>query len=321
MKSQPSAAALSSDLYAPTRLSRSLKRKLWAYVFIFPQLVFFLVFTIYPIIMSYVYSLYDWHGIGPLSEFVGLNNFVDLINDHIFWNAYKNSFIYMAGTVGLQLPLALLLAILLNNPKLKARTFYRTVYFLPVVTTTAVTGAVMQNLFSTRNGAVNLILMRLGIIEEGINWLSNGELAMWILIFVGSWKWFGIKMVYWLAGLQSIPQDLYEAAKIDGANRWNSFRHVTIPLLLPVGAVILLLSIVEGLHAFDLIKVMTDGGPGFATELVDLYIYRYAFSSIGGGLPAVGYASAAGIFFGLTVFFISLVLGWLIRVTNRRKDA
>ena len=297
---------------------RTLRRKLWAYAFILPQLVFFLIFTIYPICMSYVYALFEWTGIGPLEDFVGLRNFKEVIGHPLFWNAFRNSFVFMTGTVVLQLPLALLLAMALNNPKLRGRTFYRTVYFLPVVTTTAVTGAVMQNIFST-NGLANAVLLRLHIIDEPFGWLVNGHSAMWVIILVGSWKWFGIKMVYWLAGLQSIPQDLYEAAKIDGANRWNQFRYVTIPLLLPVGIVILLLSVVDGLHAFDLIKVMTEGGPGFDTEMVDLYVYRYAFTSMGGGLPRVGYASAAGIFFGLSVFLISILLGWLIKVANGRR--
>ncbi|MEC0229545.1 carbohydrate ABC transporter permease [Paenibacillus alba] len=299
-------------------MSRSAKRKLWAYVFIFPQLILFLVFTIYPIAMSYVYSMFEWSGLGPLENFAGLRNFGELIAEPNFWNAFRNSFIFMSGTVILQLPFALVLAIILNG-KLKGKTFYRTIYFLPVVTTTAVVGAVMQNIFATDSGLVNHLLLQLSLIGEAIPWLGNGSYALAVLIFVSSWKWFGVKMIYWLAGLQSIPQEVYEAATIDGAGNWKAFRFITLPLLMPVAAVILLLSVVDGLHAFDLVKVMTNGGPGVATEMVDLYIYRFAFSGVGSGLPQIGYASAAGIFFGITVFVISIVLGLLVKWTNGRN--
>ncbi|MFD0960546.1 carbohydrate ABC transporter permease [Paenibacillus chungangensis] len=298
---------------------RAMKRRMWAYIFILPQLIMFAVFTLYPIMMSYIYSLYDWSGIGPMNKFVGLQNLKEVAQDPLFWNAFKNSFLYMIGTVGIMLPTALVMAIILNNAKMKGRTFYRTLYFLPVVTTTAVVGAVMRNVFANHNGLVNGMLMKFGLIGDPIRWLENGDLAMWALIFVGSWKLFGMKMVYWLAGLQSIPNELYEAVKIDGANEWQAFRHVTIPLLMPIGAVILLLSVVNSLHVFDLVKVMTEGGPGFETEVVDLYIYRYAFSGTSAGMPEVGYASAAGIFFGMVIFVISITLGWIVKRSNDRR--
>jgi multiple sugar transport system permease protein len=118
-------------------------------------------------------------------------------------------------------------------------------------------------------------------------------------------------MVYWLAGLQSLPRDIYESASIDGANAFQAFRHITVPLLLPIGAVVLLLCVVECLHVFDLVKTLTNGGPYFATDMMDLYIYRQAFDVR--GFPSLGYASAAGIFFGLSVFAMTLVLVWISR--------
>jgi len=299
-------------------IPRSTRRKLWAYGFILPQLVLFVAFTAYPIVMSYVYSFYDWTGIGPMTDYVGFRNFAEVVRNPLFWNAFKNSFLYMGGTVLIQLPLALLLAIVLNDERLKGRAVYRTVYFLPVVTITAVVGAVMRNMFANDGGLVNDTLAWLGFAHEPLRWLEDTRLVMWVLIAVGSWKWFGIKLVYWLAGLQSIPQDLYESARLDGAGRWGCFRYVTLPLLLPVGTVITLLSVVDGLHAFDLIKIMTGGGPGFITEMVDLYIYRYAFGGMA-GLPQMGYASAAGILFGMIVFVLSLLFGWLIKASNERK--
>lgn len=294
--------------------SRSAKRYLWAYLFILPQSVFFLVFTVYPILMSYVYSFYDWSGIGPLSKFIFLDNFKAVLADNTFWNAFKNNMIYIVVQTSLVLPLTLIMAILLNISFLKGRTFYRTIYFLPVITTASIVGIVMKFIFGNDNALVNNLLIALGIINEPIAWLAKPVTAMCVLILVGVWKIFGIIMVYWLAGLQTIPADNYEAAKIDGAGPWQTLKFIILPLLAPVGAVILLLTVVNGMHVFDLVKTLTEGGPFFGTDMVDLYIYRYAFGS--GGFPQLGYASAAGVVFGIAIFAITLVLGWIVKRSN-----
>ncbi len=295
------------------RVHRNRSRLLWAYAFVVPQLILVTAFTLYPIVMTHVYSLFEWPGFGPLDRFVGLRNYTRILADELFWNAFQKSFIFMAGTVALQLPLALLIAILLNSERLYGRNVYRTLFFIPVVTTSAVIGIVMRSIFASHDGLVNNGLQLLGLIDRPIRWLAQGDTAMIALILVASWKWLGIKMIMWLAGLQSLPVELYDAAKVDGANFWQTFRHITVPLLVPVGVVVLLFSMVDALTAFDLIFTMTEGGPGFATEFMELYIYRYAFTSFAGGLPQLGYASAAGVFFGVTVFLISLVLSLLAR--------
>jgi ABC-type sugar transport system permease subunit len=299
------------------RVHRDRSRRLWAYAFVAPQLVLVAAFTLYPIVMTHVYSLYEWPGFGPLDRFVGLRNYTRILADDLFWNAFQKSFIFMAGTVALQLPLALFIAILLNSERLYGRNVYRTLFFIPVVTTSAVIGIVMRSIFASHDGLVNNGLQILGLIDRPIRWLAQGDTAMLALVLVASWKWLGIKMIMWLAGLQSLPAELYDAAKVDGANYWQTFRHITVPLLVPVGVVVLLFSIVDALTAFDLIFTMTEGGPGFATEFMELYIYRYAFTSFAGGLPQLGYASAAGVFFGLTVFLISLVLSLMARRASR----
>ncbi|MCM3745765.1 sugar ABC transporter permease [Paenibacillus pasadenensis] len=295
-------------------LKRETQKKLWAYVFILPQTIMFMAFVAYPIVMSYVYSMYEWNGIGPRENFVGLKYYGELMSDHIFWNAYKNSFLFMLTTVVTQLPAALLLALVLNSPKLRLKVLYRTTYFLPVVTSSAVVAAVMRYIFGQRNGVFNEALMMLNLIEKPVPWLSSMDYALFTIALISSWKWLGIKLVYFLAGLQSIPNEVYEAAMIDGANRRQTLWYITIPLIMPVGAVILMLSVVDGLHAFDLVKVMTDGGPGIATQTVDLYIYTTAFA----GIPSIGYASAAGIFFGLSIFAVSLLLGWIVKTANAK---
>lgn len=299
--------------------AREKRRILWCYLFILPQLILFVSFTVYPISMSYVYSFFRWDGYGPLQQFVGFDNFAETIRDPYFWNAFRNSFTFMFALVCIQVPLALLMAILLNSSWLRGAAFYRTIYFLPVVTTTAVVGLVMRFIFGAYKGLVNEVLMAVGILDKPIDWLGSVDTALLIVIIVGIWKSFGMKMIYWLAGLQALPKDVYEAAKVDGAGLMQTFRYITIPLLMPVGAVILLLSAVNALHVFDLVKAMTEGGPAYMTDMVDVYIYRYGFAPTSGE-ARLGFASAAGVFYGIAVFFISLILGFIIRLTGGKQS-
>ncbi|TBL78940.1 carbohydrate ABC transporter permease [Paenibacillus thalictri] len=310
---------LAERAVAGPSVRRTRIRYAWAYLFILPQLLFFIVFTIYPIIMSYVYAFYDWSGFGPLSNYVGLDNLAKLLRDDQFWNAFGNSLIYIGVKTVILMPTTLLMALILNQAMFKGKVFYRTIYFLPVVTTTSIVGIIMKFIFGNDKALVNELLIALGIISEPVPWLGQPNTAMIVLILVGSWKFFGIMMVYWLAGLQSLPADVYEAAKVDGASYWQTLRSVTLPLLMPVATVILLLTVVNSMHVFDLVKTLTNGGPFFATETVDLYIYNYAFST--SGFPQIGYASAAGIVFGLTIFVITLALGWLAKLSKDGKDA
>ncbi|MEK3724650.1 carbohydrate ABC transporter permease [Paenibacillus sp. FSL H8-0034] len=294
-------------------------RHVWAFLFILPQLIFFVGFTIYPIIMSYVYAFFDWSGLGPLSNFVAFENFSKLLQDDKFWNAFGNSLLFMTAKSVILMPTTLIMALILNQAFFRGKVWYRTIYFLPVVTTTSIVGIIMKFIFGNEHALVNEVLMALGILKQPIPWLGDGSTAMAVLILIGSWKFFGMMMVYWLAGLQSLPGDVYEAAKVDGASYWQTLRSITLPLLMPVATVILLLTVVNSMHVFDLVKTLTNGGPFFATETVDLYIYEYAFSS--SGFPRIGYASAAGIIFGLTIFILTLALGWLARYTKEGRDA
>ncbi|GGD99279.1 carbohydrate ABC transporter permease [Paenibacillus nasutitermitis] len=293
---------------------RKWNRIWWSYLFVLPQFAFFIAFTIYPIIMSYVYSFFDWSGIGPLKDFAGWGNYIAVLHDKWFWNAFGNTFVYMLGTTCILMPTSLLMAIALNRVIRKGRVFYRVLYFLPVITTTAINGLVMKAIFGNKNAFFNELLIKLGILDQPFYWLGHAHSAMILLILIGSWQFFGMMMVYWLAGLQSLPTDVYEAASIDGSSSWQSFRHITVPLLLPIGAAILLLSTVHSMHVFDLAKTLTEGGPYFSTDVMDLYVYRYAFDTQ--GFPAYGRASAAGILFGISIFAMALLLGWLVKKTR-----
>ncbi|BCG58235.1 sugar ABC transporter permease [Paenibacillus sp. URB8-2] len=299
------------------RMNHRTRKQLWCWAFIAPQLTLLLLFTAYPIVMSYIYAFFDWNGYGSPKDYVGLGNFVETLTDPIFWNAFRNSLLFMVSVVVIQVPLALLAALLLNAGWLKGKVLYRTIYFLPVVTTTAVVGLVMRFIFGAYKGVVNEVLIKLGLLSAPVDWLGSIDTAFMVVVLVGIWKSFGMKLVYWLAGIQSLPKEVIESAKIDGASAFQLLRHITVPLIMPVGSVILLMSAVNALHVFDLVKSMTDGGPAFRTDMVDVYIYRYAFS--GNGEARVGFASAAGVLYGLVVMLISLAFGLLVKWTGGRS--
>src|SRR5690625_4974159 len=169
---------------------RDKKRAIWAYVFLAPQIIVFLGLSLYPIIMSYVYSLYNWSGVGPLDNFIGLGNYLELLGQSRFWNSLGVSITYILGSTALSVVGGLIIAVILNDVHLKGKGFYRTLYFLPVVTTTAVVGIIMNNIFGGQ-GIVNEVLMTFNIVDSPIPWLTKGTLALTVLIVIGAWKGLG----------------------------------------------------------------------------------------------------------------------------------
>jgi ABC-type sugar transport system permease subunit len=176
---------------------------------------------------------------------------------------------------------------------------------------------VMTFIFSPIDGPINMFLLQLGLIDFPVEFLSDPDTALWTVVAVYIWKWFGVTMIYWLAALQVVPRDLYEAARIDGASAIRMHRSITLPMILPFALVIVLITVVSALNIFGLVQTMTGGGPFFATEVMELYIYRNAFGA--GQLPRLGYASAAAIFFGVTVLTISLLQGWGLKKANAAR--
>ncbi|MCL4441535.1 MAG: sugar ABC transporter permease [Firmicutes bacterium] len=289
----------------------------WCYLFILPLIVMYSGFTLWPVLASGYFALFDWNGIGWPTKFIGLGNFVKLIKDPYFWNAFRNTYVFALIQTAIKLPVALLLAILLNNPRLKGATFYRTIYFLPVVTTTAIIGILFTFILNPYSGALNNVLIRLRMIKQPIDWLGVGDLAFIMVIVVGAWQRIGQYMIYWLAGLQSIPEELYEAARIDGAKAVQLFRHITVPLIKPIGAIILVIGFVNSLRVFDLVMTMTGGGPNFATDMMGTYVYRNAFSNEFGP-PQMSYAAAAGLLFGFSLIVVAILQQ---SITKKVKDA
>jgi multiple sugar transport system permease protein len=245
-------------------------------------------------------------------------NFFQVARAPLFWDAFRNTWLYTAGMLLVQVPLALVLAVVLNRPTLRGRVVYRTLFFLPVVATTAVIGVVMVILLSPAGGPVNNLLLEAGLVRRPVNFLGAASLALPTVVAIGIWKGLGTVMIYWLAGLQSVPGELYDAARIDGANSAQVLRFVTLPLLRPVALTIVALTLVWSLNVFELVQVMTSGGPGNATDVIATYIYRVAFT-VEDTVPRMGYASAAGVFFGLTNLVIVLVQFLSVRAAGRSR--
>lgn len=288
------------------RRKKRLQLNLWCWSFLLMSLFFYLLFLGWPILSSVYYSMLKWSGLTQAGTFIGLKNYRDLLGDTIYWNSFWNSFRFSLVVVPCLLAISLFLAYLLNNEQLKGRNLYRTAYFVPVVTTTSVVGIVMIFIWSTQ-GPIDEALMALGLIQKPINFLGDGKTAFGTVIAVSVWKDCGTYMIYWLAGLQSVGREQYEAAAMDGAGRAQTFVRVVFPQVLPTAGVITILCTINSLKIFDLVKTMTNGGPFYRTDVVATWVYRTAFSSEM-GMPRMGYASAGALLFGLVVIAIGLLL-------------
>ncbi|MBI4045819.1 MAG: sugar ABC transporter permease, partial [Devosia nanyangense] len=249
----------------------SLGRKIWAdrwiYVFLLPTLTLVGAFTIYPVIASIWFSLLDWNGFERAGAFIGLGNYHELVGDPLFWNAFRNTIVFLLLAVPLRVGIALALAVVLNAHFPLVRIF-RTAIFLPVVTTAAIVGVVMRYVLDPTGGPLNIALLNSHILGQPLNFLGNAGLALYSAVGIWVWKWLGITLIYWLAALQTIPRDLYEAAELDGATPWDRFRTITLPLLTPFTIIITLITVIEATNVFDLMLTLTGGGPFYATEVI-----------------------------------------------------
>ena len=295
---------------------RIVRKNMWCWVFMLPTLLLYILFQGYPIITSAWYSMLDWSGMTMNATFVGLQNFKELLADPLFRNSVANSFKYMIFSVPIQLILSLVIAYILTSIIKKGATVFRTMYFIPVITTASIVGIIMIFIFGG-TGPINQVLALLGI--DTINFLGDEKTALFTVVLIGIWKDLGTYMIYWIAALQSVSQDVYEAAKIDGAGKFRTFTDVVFPLILPIGGVITVLCVIGSLKVFDIVQTMTNGGPYFATDVVATFVYRTAYSSTTGS-PRLGYASAAALLFGLMVVTIGVVLNLVKNYFNKKRN-
>jgi ABC-type sugar transport system permease subunit len=307
-------------------------KSLWArhgaaYLMCMPTILLFLVFMAFPIGYVLYTSTLDWNGIESAfkAPFVGLDNYQRLVQDDLWWRAVRNTLLYAAIKIVVELPLALLLAVVLNSG-IRGVVIFRTIGFIPVITSIAVVSLAFTFFFSPLPGApFNEILVNLGILDRPIAFLGERATAFWTVTGIAIWHDLGINMVFFLAALQTVPKELYEAAKVDGANARQRFLHIDVPVIRPLTAVIITLSLAGSLKVFDYFSVLTGGGPGFSTTTMVLYMFRYT-SFGGGGLagatsqPEVGYGSAVAIGLGLIIFGVVLMQQYVNRLQDRRAQ-
>ncbi len=281
----------------------------WCYLFILPFVVFFGAFTIWPLVGTTIYSFSHVNGMGFIDQFVGLKNYISLFSDTTFLRSVVNTIFFTTLNTIIKLPLALFLAILLTRRWLKGKTFFRTGFFLPLVIPSAIVGMIFTFLLNPANGAINSFLMQLNLISRPINFTGSRWLGMITIILISVWGVLGQYMIYWMAALQSVPDETYEAAEIDGANEWQKLTYITLPIIRPVATIIFFLALVNGLRVFDLVLTLTSGGPGSQTYVVDYYIYMRAFAV---SPPNYGVASAASLLFGVAVLIVISIQGYFV---------
>lgn len=262
------------------------QRRLTPYIFIAPNMLVFSVFLFIPMVLAIYMSFNEWSLIES-PTFIGLGNYTAMVQDPQFWQSLWNTVLYTFGTVPTSIALGLLVAVGLNR-RLPARGLLRSVFFLPVVVSGVAVALVGAWIFNDSYGVINNALAVLGF--DPVPWLTSQTWAMPSIIMTTLWIRVGFNMVVYLAALQGIPPELYEAAQLDGASGWSRFRHITWPLLGPTTFLLVILNVIYSLHVFDLIFVMTGGGPGFSTTVLVMYLYQAAFQNL-----QMGYASAMGV--------------------------
>lgn len=281
------------------RAKRNLKNMAVAYLFLLPNLIGFLIFTLIPILCSMALSLMEWDSSNPM-VFVGFDNFKRLVGDETFQISLFNTFYYSIFTVPFTMGAALGLAMILNQ-KIKGIGIFRTVFFFPHVASLVAIAVVWNLLFHPTLGPVNNILRSLGM-SSPPGWTASVDWAMPVIIIVSIWKSMGYYMILYLSGLQAIPGELYEAAKVDGANAFQRFKSITLPMLTPTTFFVSIMLTIACFKVFDLVSVMTSGGPGRATNVLVYNIYNTAFINY-----EFGYASAISMVLFLIVLLITVI--------------
>ena len=280
-----------------------LKSKKWAqartgYLFLLFPLIIFGAFTIFPMVFAFVISLYDWNLLIPDKPFVGLANYIELFQDEVFLIAIKNTIIYAAGVVPVQTILALFLAFIMNQ-KLPGRAFFRTAFYIPAVTASVVTSTIFIWVYS-KPGLLNYLLSQVGI--EGTDWLTNTNTALFSIMALNIWSTSGYFMITFLAGLQNIPQSVYEAAKIDGASTWTQFWKITVPMVRPVTYFVVVLSLIGCFQVFDQVFIMSQGGPVNSTTTMSFFTYLNSFKYF-----RLGYGAASAIVLAIIIYVVTVV--------------
>ena len=277
-------------------------KKSWiAYLYILPMIVLSFVLVYYCIIDTVVVSFTDWDGMTDVFHFVALKNYIKMFKDHVFWTSVVNNLIFFVGTVFIQALLGFVLAGLLKK-KLPGSNVFKAIYFMPIAMATSIITAIFRIIMDPTNGALNQFLRAIHLNGFAVNWLGDPKIALVSVIIVNIFQWMGFSMITYYAGLMSLPDDVYEAAKIDGAGFWRTTFSVTLPMLKGTTNVLIILGIVGSLKTFDIVKLLTGGGPGRSTTVMNTYLYEKAFKDFNAG-------GAASI--GVAILIIAMVMSFL----------
>lgn len=301
--------AITETIQAATTRAVSKKKKWSAFsiLFILPSFILYTLFVIYPTLNSFNLSFTNWDGVSDTIHYIGFDNFVEMFHSERVYNALKNTLIISISLVVLENILAIMLAMLVDQVKW-FKNLFRSIFYFPVLLSGIVMGFVWAIIFNYNFGVINQLLERIGLESLKVDWLGSPKYALLAIIITTVWKGAGYYMIIYLAGLQGIPPELHEAAAIDGANRWQQFRHVTFPLLAGAMTVSVMLSMIGALKIFDQIAVMTDGGPGFATETLTYIVYKVGFGEL-----RQGYGTALSLVLFVLILVVSLIQAKLLR--------
>ena len=284
-------------------------------LYMLPALTLLTAFVFLPIVLNFIYALFRWSSFSTQWDFVGLANFARLLSDETVWVAFKNNLWYAVISLVFQVGGSMLIAALLEEKWMRrSQPFFRTVYFLPSMISLTVVGILWQTIYSPVFGIVNPLLEKLGLGMLATDWLGNTRTAVFAVIAVSQWQYFGYTMVLFLVAMQGVPADLYESAIIDGANSFQRFIHITIPNIREIILVNCMITIIGAFQVFDEIYIMTGGGPGRSSEVLGSYLFRTGFRN-----DEMGYASAIAtmVFF---VTFVFSVIQMRISGTGRREE-
>lgn len=295
-----------------------LRTKWWrdnlnAYLFLLPTLILFCVFTVYPFFNAFHIALCSWDGLTDI-QFVGLANFKRLFNDSRVFEFLKHNLVFGFWTVLGKTVLGFVIALFLNE-KFKGLAFFRATFFLPVMMSFVAIGMLWKFVLNPTSGLLNSIGMKLGLFQmnNAPGWLGDPKLALGCIIAADIWRWTGYHVVIFLAGLQAIPRDLYEAAMMDGASDWQQLIYITLPQMRVITLTNMIFCMTGAISVFDLIFTMTTGGPYNSTKVISLYVYEQAF----GTNARMGYATAINIFLFFIILIITMFMMWLM---NRAKE-
>lgn len=285
--------------------------RLTPYFFIAVPLAIYLVWVVGPMLYTFYLSLTNWDGVSQL-DFIGLRNYRGLFRDRIFYKAFSNNLKWIGSFITVPVAAGLALAMALNRVVPGSKLF-KAIFFFPMVLSFVVCGLIWSWMYQPDSGIINSVLRLIGLGAVARGWLSDPGWVMWSIIFVAIWRQVGYVMLLYLAGLQSVNTDLVDASKVDGAGAWQSFRHIIFPQLAPITVVVVVISIIDSLRAFDLVYVMTKGGPFNSSSVLATFMYNEAFNNY-----RMGYgASISVMLFAISLVFIFVYLIRMLRVEQR----